>query len=197
MYRIIPASVRRGQKRKPQRAGRTRQSSLIRPPGKPRCTDLLARTRFSFTSVSVLWKKIPEPFRKTWQRQITDSDMTAWGVYLSENATRMREGDPAILCPGSGLDLPKQLRASSPAKGVVSIWHEDSRPVLLTVVAQKIENGIGGSEITAFHDLACEQLAHIEGFSSGEYFVYCVGADAPVISMSRCSASAAFRVSVQ
>lgn len=198
MYRIVHAAVgSRDRKRDPVTGRRTRNSTLIRPPSKPRYTDLLARTRFSFSSASALWKMIPEPFKKTWQRHITDINMSPWNVFLSVNATRIREGEPAIPCPGSGLDLPPILCASSPAEGAIAIWSTDSRPVLMTVIAQKIKDGIGSSEVFTIHDLAYEQLLNIAGFAAGEYFVYCICTDAPILTMTSCSPSAAFKVAVR
>ena len=72
-----------------------------------------------------------------------------------------------------------------------------SLPELMTVIAQKIKDGIGSSEVFTIHDLAYEQLLNIAGFAAGEYFVYCICTDAPILTMTSCSPSAAFKVAVR
>lgn len=167
-------------------------------PGKPRHSDLHARTKRSFGSASALWKKIPSSVKTTWTKLITDSGISTYNVYLAENATRIREGEAAILTPGSGLTIPKGLSAGSTNRGSISIWSDEPQSVCMSVLSQKIRDGMGSIEVSAIQDLTYEQLALIDGFDPGEeYFLYCIITDKPVETMTKCSASASFRVSIR
>jgi hypothetical protein len=124
--------------------------------------------------------------------------MTPYNVYLAENTTRIREGDPALISPGSGMAIPAGLSAGSVSAGIVSIWSREPGPAIMSVFAQKIDNGIGSAEVTSLQNLSFEQIAVVSGFDQGrEYFIYCIITDLPINSMTRCSASAAFKVLVQ
>lgn len=183
----------------PAYTSKRRQSSAPNHSSKKhRPSDLHARTKSSFGSASALWRKIPYSVKTTWTKLITDSGISTYNVYLAENATRIREGEAAILTPGSGLMIPKGLSAGSTEKGSVSIWSEEPLPVCMSVLSQKIRNGMGSMEVAAIQDLTYEQLALIDGFDPGEeYFLYCIITDKPVETMTRCSASASFRVSIR
>jgi hypothetical protein len=153
--------------------------------------------RMMFGVAAKVWKALPEAVRKSWSTLRSSTGRNEFNIFMSENLTLLKKGEPMILSHGSGLVAPA-AEAVSNSKGEISLTYKSTtRPLFLTVCRQTTGDDSRIEFVADETDNSDTQIT-LSGLASGkETIVYCLFCDTPMAEAGMISASQSVRVTVK
>jgi hypothetical protein len=166
---------------------RPSESAEVRP-GQTRDRRIIASAAYG-------WNVLDDAVRQSWNTQGSPRSINEYNLFMTENITLLKNGEPINLTRGTGLIAPEVTAVSETKGGIILTYKAAAEALYLSVYLQdeKHQNKF----VTVITNT---ESAHtvITGLTSDtEVTVYCVFCDTPMAQSVRISASQAIRVTVK
>ena len=150
--------------------------------------------RHTFTRCSEIWKSMPGILPEAWKVFSKNKGGRAgFGAFMHENFSRIRSGEPLVLCRGLGEIILETMTAETGASGEirVSVGPAPSATQCVSVFTQKRTNGISEGVLVRHEFSAGGGTGlSVTGLESGaEYYAYAVVTEGAYIQSTEVSAS--------
>jgi hypothetical protein len=168
-------------------------------PKRPSATESQIKVREAFRIVVAVWKALPEIMQKSWDASVVGKPMSAYNLFVSKNALTQKNGGIGQLTCVSGIKKLSGYAVEQGSAGTLSVkFDQQTQGVNLTAVIQKIDGGVGTTDLEIRSDLnVSAQPVVIDKLESGkDYFVYLMNTDKPFTEATQISESTGFRVTV-
>ncbi|HPS58027.1 MAG TPA: hypothetical protein PK514_07965 [Spirochaetota bacterium] len=149
----------------------------------------------AFRTVIVDWKYLRGIIRKAWDSSSENGNVSGYNLFIGENMSRRRSGEPIMLCPGMGEEILMNFTAEpGTCAGEVICSFLAAEPGCHVTFFSRKETAPDENSIITRHDAGADLASTftITGLEPGaQYHIYAVVTDAAYEEAATISASVA------
>lgn len=155
-------------------------------------SEAQVEVRTAFAETVALWKPLPAAVKNAWDFHAKGKPLTGYNLFFKSNFSSIKKGETLTISRGTGITAPWNMSASINASGDISVSFETGAD------AAQVSLFIQKTGETDLHKLLVSKIdaaggampVVLNGFDpAGEYNVYAVASDAPMMEAKNISDS--------